>query len=47
MLIMSERQISLVDTVYSDHGYSDQPIIWIKKLGTESYLLKYLARKVE
>ena len=29
-----------VETAYSDHGYSDQPLIWIKRLGTESFLYK-------
>ena len=29
-----------VETAYSDHGYSDQPLIWIKKLRTESFLYK-------
>ncbi len=29
-----------VETACSDHGYIDQPIIGIKKLGTESFLHK-------
>ena len=29
-----------METAYSDHGYSDQPLIWIKRLGTESFLYK-------
>ncbi len=29
-----------VETAYSDHSYSDQRLIWIKKLGTESFLHK-------
>ncbi len=29
-----------VETAYSDHGYSNQPPIWIKKLGAESFLYK-------
>lgn len=31
---------STVETAYSDHGYSNQPFIWIKRLGTESILFK-------
>ncbi len=29
-----------METAYSDHSYSDQLLIWIKKLGTESFLYK-------
>ena len=29
-----------VETAYSDHGYNDQPLIWIKRFGTESLLYK-------
>ena len=29
-----------VETTYSDHSYSDQQLVWIKKLGTESFLYK-------
>ncbi len=29
-----------VETAYGDHGYSDQPLIGNKKLGTGSFLYK-------
>ncbi len=32
---------SAMEIAYSDHSYSEQPLTWIKKLGTESFLYKY------
>ncbi len=34
------RPLITVEITDSDHGYSDQPLIWIKKLGTDSFPYK-------
>lgn len=40
ILVLSKAVHSIVETAYSDHGYSDQLLIWLKKHGTESFLYK-------